>query len=82
MAAVTSTKLALGTEASEFTAPDTAGHRVSLSDFADAPALLVVFICNHCPYVKHVRDTFVRLANEYQDRGIAVVGISSNDVTG
>jgi peroxiredoxin len=79
--AVTSTMLPLGTRAPEFDLPDTVREgRVSLSQFADAPALLVVFMCNHCPYVKHIRETFVELVKEYQSRGVAVVAISSNDV--
>src|SRR5262252_6577788 len=53
---------------------------VSSADFADAPALLVVFMCNHCPYVKHVQSKFTELAKEYQARGVAIVGINSNDV--
>jgi len=56
------------------------GQEVSLSDFADAPALLVIFMCNHCPYVVHVADALAELTNEYLQRGVAVVGISSNDV--
>lgn len=80
MAAVTSTMPPLGTKAPEFNLPDTAGNTVSLSDFGDAPALLVVFMCNHCPYVKHIRETFVELVKEYQAKGVAVVGINSNDV--
>ncbi len=80
MAAVTSTMLPLGTKAPEFNLPDTAGNTVSLSDFGDAPALLVVFMCNHCPYVKNIRETFVELVKEYQAKGVAVVGINSNDV--
>jgi peroxiredoxin len=72
--------LPLGTQAPDFRLPDTQGKIVKLSDFADAPALLVVFMCNHCPYVKHVADGLARLAQEYQRRGVAVVGINSNDV--
>ena len=53
---------------------------MSLADFDGAPALLVAFLCNHCPFVKHVADAFAELAREYQARGVAVVGISSNDV--
>jgi thiol-disulfide isomerase/thioredoxin len=53
---------------------------VSLGDFARHPVLLVMFICNHCPYVKHVRHELARLGKEYQARGVAVVAISSNDV--
>jgi peroxiredoxin len=80
MASVTSTMLSLGTEAPAFDLPDTAGKRVSISDFRDAAALLVVFMCNHCPYVKHIREHFVELVREYQAKGVAVVGINANDV--
>src|SRR3954454_4918977 len=52
---------------------------VSLGDFRDAPAPLVGSICNHCPYVKHIRHELARLASEYQGKGVAVVGIDSND---
>jgi thiol-disulfide isomerase/thioredoxin len=54
---------------------------VSLADFSDAKALLVVFICNHCPYVIHIRDEFIRFAREYQSKGLAVVAISANDIS-
>ena len=77
--AVTSTMLPLGTEAPAFELPDTDAKVVSNGDFEDAPALLVVFMCNHCPYVKHIRDAFVELVKEYQAKGVAVVGINSND---
>ena len=80
MASVTSTMLPLGTAAPAFALPDTKGNTVSISDFQDAPALLVVFMSNHCPYVKHIRESFVELVKEYQARGVAVVGINSNDV--
>jgi thiol-disulfide isomerase/thioredoxin len=53
---------------------------VRLADFADAPALLVVFMCNHCPFVMHVADALSALAREYMAQGVAVVGINSNDV--
>lgn len=53
---------------------------MSPADFGEAEALLVVFMCNHCPFVKHIVDDFVELAKEYQARGVAVVGINSNDV--
>jgi len=66
-------------KAPDFTLPDTDGRMVSLSDFEGAPALLVAFICNHCPYVKHIRQGFADFAREYQDRGLAVVAINSND---
>ncbi len=80
MVRTASTMLPLGTQAPEFSLPDAEGKTVSLGDFADAPALLVVFMCNHCPYVKHVADGLAKLAREYQGRGVAVVGINSNDV--
>ena len=80
MARTPSTMLPLGTSAPDFKLPDTNGNVVSLSDFTGKPALLVMFICNHCPYVKHLRDALAQLAREYQPRGVAVVGISSNDV--
>jgi peroxiredoxin len=72
--------LPLGTKAPDFRLPDPSGRVVSLADFKDAPALLVVFMCNHCPYVKHVRDGLAKLARDYRPRGVAVVGINSNDV--
>jgi peroxiredoxin len=80
MALTPSTMLPLGTKAPDFRLPDTDGRTVSLGDFRDAPALLVMFICNHCPYVKHVRPELAKLAREYRDKGVAVVGISANDV--
>lgn len=80
MVAVNSTMLPLGTTAPPFTLPDTDGKKVSESDFADALALVVVFMCNHCPYVKHLRAGLAQLARDYQPRRVAVVGINSNDV--
>jgi thiol-disulfide isomerase/thioredoxin len=73
--------LALGTPAPDFRLPDTTGGLVSRDGFADAPALLVMFICNHCPFVKHIRDGLARFAREYQGKGLAIVAINSNDVT-
>ncbi len=80
MAATASTMLPLGTTAPAFRLPDTAGRIVSSDDFAGSPALLVMFLSNHCPYVQHVAEELVRLAAEYQARGAAVVAIGSNDV--
>jgi peroxiredoxin len=71
--------LDLGTKASDFALPDTNGKTVSLHDFDKSPALLVVFMCNHCPYVKHIQRDFAQLVREYQPKGLAVVGISAND---
>ena len=72
--------LPLGTAAPDFRLPDTNGKTVSLADFKDKPALLVVFMCNHCPYVQHIRAGLVQFARDYLPRGVAVVGINSNDV--
>ncbi len=80
MTATASTMLPLGTRAPDFQLPDTNGNIVSLSDFEAVPALLVIFMCNHCPFVKHVLDGMIELIKEYQDKGVAVVGINSNDV--
>jgi peroxiredoxin len=80
MAMTASTMLPLRTKAPQFSLPDTTGRTVSLSDFDDADVLLVVFMCNHCPFVKHIIDDFVPLVKEYQGKGVAVVGINSNDV--
>jgi peroxiredoxin len=82
MALTLSTMLPLGTPAPDFRLSDTDGRTVTLDDFANAPALLVVFLCNHCPYVKHIRHELAALAKEYQARGAAVVGINANDVAG
>ena len=77
-----STMLNLGTSAPDFALPEPlTGNEVSLSDQQGKP-LLVVFSCNHCPYVLHIIDSFVSLANAARKRGFAVVMISSNDVTG
>jgi peroxiredoxin len=80
MVAVNSTMLPLGTKAPDFRLPDPSGKQISLSDFASAPALVVVFMCNHCPYVKHIRSGLAQLARDYLPRGVAIVGINSNDV--
>lgn len=75
-----STMLPLGTAAPDFSLMNVDGQTVSLSDFDDAPALLVIFMCNHCPFVIHVADQLAQLTQEYMQKGVAVVGISSNDV--
>ena len=80
MVAVNSTMLPLGTPAPPFRLPDVTGKPVSPADFKQARALLVVFMCNHCPYVKHVRAHLAQLALDYRPRGLAMVGINSNDV--
>src|SRR4030042_2263120 len=80
MTVTASKMILLGTSAPDFILPDTEGNIVSLSDFEQAPSLLVVFMCNHCPFVKHILNDFVELAKEYQQKGLAVVAINSNDV--
>ena len=75
-----STMLALGTEAPPFRLSDPAGRSYSLDDFVEAPGLVVAFICNHCPFVQHIRDELARFGREVQERGLAVVAINSNDV--
>lgn len=81
MVKTASTMLPLGVVAPDFSLPDVHGHQVSLSDFADTRALLIVFMCNHCPYVKHVAAELAELAREYRQRGVAVLGINSNDAS-
>jgi peroxiredoxin len=80
MAATQSNMLDLGTIAPSFQLPDFNGKLVSRDDFKTAQALLVAFICGHCPFVKHVRDEFARFVSEYQAKGLAVVAINSNDI--
>jgi peroxiredoxin len=72
-------RLPLGAKAPSFDLPDPSGRRFDLAGFESSPALLVAFICQHCPYVKHVRAGFASLAADYQKRGVAVVAIASND---
>jgi peroxiredoxin len=79
--AVPSTMLPLGTPAPAFSLPDCRGGIVSRDDLNQAAAFLVIFMCNHCPYVKHVQKPLAAFVKEYQGRGVAVVGISSNDIS-
>lgn len=80
MAQTPSTMLELGTPAPDFSLPEPATERtVSRSDFAGKP-LLVAFLCNHCPFVLHIKGVFAAFAQEYQERGLAVVAINANDV--
>ena len=71
--------LPLGTIAPDFRLPDTNGKLVSLGELTGHPALLVMFICNHCPFVKHVRDELAKLGRDYAPKNVAIVAISSND---
>jgi peroxiredoxin len=79
MALTPSTMLPLGSPAPDFRLPDTEGRKVGLADFAGCPALLVMFLCNHCPYVKHVRQQLAELGREYQAQGVGIVAINAND---
>ncbi len=80
MARTPSTMLPLGTKAPDFNLMNVDGKQVALADFAGAEALLVMFICNHCHFVKHLADDLAKFANQYMPQGLAVVAISSNDV--
>ncbi|BCX11090.1 MAG: thioredoxin family protein [Thermosynechococcus sp.] len=80
MARTESTMLALGTVAPDFQLPDVvSGQTISLSTFADKNALLVMFICRHCPYVKHVQAELAKLGRDYKETGLGIVAISAND---
>lgn len=79
MVMTASTMLTLGTEAPDFSLPDTTGKTVSLGDFKDKKGLLVMFICNHCPFVKHVRQGIAQFARDYTEKGLGIVAINSND---
>ncbi len=80
MARTPSQMLPLGTPAPDFRLPDADGKMHSLADVSGSDACLVMFICNHCPFVKHVAGELARLGREYQARGVAVFAINSNDV--
>lgn len=80
MVRTASTMLPLGTEAPDFSLPDCNGQTVSRDDFRGKKGLLVIFMCNHCPYVKHVAPELAKLGSEYMGKDVGVVGISSNDV--
>ena len=80
MAQTPSTMLSLGTPAPDFSLPEPAtGKTVALADFRDSPALLVMFISNHCPFVKHIRGELARFASDYRTKGLASVAIGAND---
>lgn len=80
MVAVESTMLPLGTKAPPFELADHSGETWRSSEHEDAPALVVMFICNHCPYVKHIADVLATVTSQFMRRGVAVVAINSNDV--
>jgi peroxiredoxin len=72
--------LPLGTRLPRFRLPDLDGRFVSPDDVRDSQALLIAFICHHCPFVRHIRQEFARVCREYQSRGVAVIAINSNDI--
>lgn len=80
MVKTASTMLPLGTSAPHFSLPNIDGKTVSLEDFKSAKGLVIVFMCNHCPFVKHLRTGLAQFGKDYQSRGVAIVGISSNDI--
>ncbi|WP_448560534.1 thioredoxin family protein [Trichothermofontia sp.] len=81
MARTASTMLELGVAAPDFQLPDTvSGQTISLATFADRPVLLVMFICQHCPFVKHVEGELARIGQDYANQGLGIVAISANDV--
>lgn len=81
MVKTASTMLPLGTKAPEFKLPNVDGTQVQLSDLSGGKALVVLFICNHCPFVKHIAGELVNLYRDYASKGVRFVGISSNDVS-
>ncbi len=82
MAAVNSTMLPLGTPAADFLLPDTvSGGLLSLEQLRGERATLIMFICNHCPFVMHVKEQLLALARDFRPRGVSVVAISSNDIS-
>jgi len=81
MSLTDSTMMPLGTPAPAFTLPDTvSGHTTTFDDIAGPQGTVVVFICNHCPYVLHIMDEIVAVAAHYRPHGVGFVAISSNDV--
>jgi peroxiredoxin len=81
MVKTASTMLPLGTTAPDFSLLNVNGQTVCRSDFQDAKGLLVIFMCNHCPFVIHLADQLAQFARDYHDAGLAIVAISSNDVS-
>lgn len=81
MVKTASTMLDLGTKAPDFQLPDTvSGKTISLASFADKKGLLVMFICQHCPFVKHIKSELARIGKDYVDQGLGIVAISANSV--
>ena len=81
MVKTASTMLPLGTKAPDFSLVNVDGRTISLSDLRGAPALLVIFMCNHCPFVKHIAQQLAQLGRDYLPKGLAIVGVNSNDAS-
>ncbi|MCA9153823.1 MAG: thioredoxin family protein [Planctomycetales bacterium] len=81
MVKTASTMLPLGTKAPDFSLINVDGRTVSLADFKSSRALLIVFMCNHCPFVKHIADELAAIARDYMPQGVGMVGINSNDTS-
>lgn len=79
MARTPSTMAPLGSVAADFSLPDPSGRIVSRDEFRDQPALLVMFLCNHCPFVKHIAKGLAEFGRDYAKSGLAIVAINSND---
>ena len=83
MARTPSVMTPLGKKASDFVLPDTVSEKeLSLAELKGKVATVIMFICNHCPFVKHVNEGMVKLANDYKNKGIGFIAISSNDASG
>lgn len=80
MAATPSTMVALGTPCPSFALPDPAGRVWTNDDFADRPVLLVMVVCNHCPFVKHIRHELAAIGRDYQARGVGILAVNANDI--
>ena len=82
MAAVETSQIPLGFNAPDFSLPDTvSGKQMTLQELKGAKATVIMFICNHCPYVKHVNKELVRLAHDYANKGVSFIAINSNDIS-
>ena len=79
MSLTPSTMLPLGTKAPYFSLPDPDGIIVSLQDYREAKAFLIIFMCNHCPFVKHIQNKLTEVTKQFIEQGVAVIGINSND---
>lgn len=79
MSATLSTMARLGMRAPDFSLPDTEGNIISLASFEGYPGLLLVFMCNHCPFVKHIQKPLAALTQEYIRKGLGIVGVNAND---